>query len=188
MESAGFGVPPSGGKLISNIPPESGTPTLKTKGEGPMTAIEFLKTQHREAIAMIETLEQKNGKALDPPSLVVFGKLKSALVFHTAVEEQIFYHELANNEATKDLIHDAYQEHRSVDELMVKLTTATPDKFSGYLSELKQEIAHHVDEEENDLFPKAEALLGAQKLEAMGRQLEQVKKGKSANLGKPFKA
>lgn len=153
-----------------------------------MTAIEFLKTQHREAIAMIETLEQKNGKALDPPSLVVFGKLKSALVFHTAVEEQIFYHELANNEATKDLIHDAYQEHRAVDELMVKLTTATPDKFSGYLSELKQEIAHHVDEEENDLFPKAEALLGAQKLEAMGRQLEQVKKGKSANLGKPFKA
>jgi iron-sulfur cluster repair protein YtfE (RIC family) len=153
-----------------------------------MTAIEFLKTQHREAMALIQTLEQKNGNALDPPSLAVFGKLKSALGFHTAVEEQIFYHELANDDATKDLIHEAYQEHRAVDQLLVKLTTATPDKFATYLSELKQEIAHHVDEEENDLFPEAERLLGQQKLEAMGYQLEQVQKGKSANLGKPFRA
>jgi len=156
--------------------------------EKEMTAIEFLKTQHREAMALIETLEEKNGHALDPPSLLVFGKLKSALVFHTAVEEQIFYHELANNEATKNLIHDAYREHRTVDALIVKLTTAPPDKFAAYLGELKQEIAHHVDEEENDLFPQAERLLGQEKLEAMGYQLEQVKKGKSANLGKPFGA
>jgi hemerythrin superfamily protein len=153
-----------------------------------MTAIDFLKTQHREALALIDLLEQKNGHGLNADALKVFGKLKSALVFHTAVEEQIFYHELANDEATRHLIDDAYKEHRAVDELVVKLTTAAPDKFGGYLRELKAEIAHHVDEEENDLFPKAEQLLGEQKLTQMGWQLEQIKKGKSANVGKPFRA
>ena len=153
-----------------------------------MTAIEFLKAQHREAMALIETLENGNGRALNPAGLQIFGKLKSALVFHTTVEEQLFYHEFANNAATKDLINDAYSEHRRVDELLVKLTTATPDKFAGLLQELKNEIAHHVDEEENDLFPKAERLLGPQKLAEMGLQLEQIKKGKSANLGRPFRA
>ena len=84
-----------------------------------MTAIEFLKTQHREVLAMIETLEQRNGNALDSASLEIFGKLKSALVFHTAVEEQVFYHEFANDPATENLIDDAYIEHRTVDELLV---------------------------------------------------------------------
>jgi hemerythrin-like domain-containing protein len=139
-------------------------------------------------MALIETLEKRNGKALDASSLEVFGKLKSALVFHTAIEEQVFYHEFANNELTKHLIDDAYLEHRTVDELLVKLTTAPPDKFAGYLRELKNEIAHHVDEEENDLFPKAERLLGPGKLAEMGVQLELIKKGKSANLGKAFNA
>lgn len=153
-----------------------------------MNAIEFLKLQHQEAMAMIKTLEQKNGEELDAPSLVVFGHLKSALVFHTAVEEQIFYHELANDEATKHLIDEAYREHRSVDELVVKLTTATPDKFQDVLRDLENEIAHHVDEEENQLFPEAERLLGKEKLDHMGWQMEQIKKGKSANLGKAFRA
>ena len=149
-----------------------------------MTAIEFLKTQHREALAMIEALEQRNGKALDAASLKIFGKLKSALVFHTTVEEQVFYHEFANDPATKHLIDDAYTEHRTVDELLVKLTTAAPDKFGSYLRELKNEIAHHIEEEENDLFPQAEQLLGQRKLADMGMQMEQIKQGKSANFGK----
>src|SRR5262245_51580391 len=107
-----------------------------------MNAIEFLKLQHQEAMAMIKTLEQKDGKELDAPSLQLFGQLKSALVFHTAVEEQIFYHELANDQTTKHLVDEAYKEHRAVDELVVKLTTATPDKFQVYLRDLEGEIAH----------------------------------------------
>ena len=153
-----------------------------------MTATEFLRTQHREALALIDQLQDGNGKRLDTASLQLFGKLKSALVFHTAVEEQVFYHELANNEATKDLIHDAYTEHRAVDELLVKLSVASPSQWPNHLAELRSEISHHVDEEENDLFPKAERLLGQSKLAEIGRQMAQIKKGKSANLGRPFHA
>ena len=153
-----------------------------------MTAIEFLKTQHREAIGMIDLLQTQLNGELNPAILLLFGKLKSALVFHTAVEEQIFYHELANNPQTEGLVHDAYDEHRTVDELLVKLTTAPPDEWAAHLADLKSEIAHHVDEEENDLFPQAQRLLGGPKLKEMGWQMEQIKKGKSANIGRPFAA
>ena len=153
-----------------------------------MTATEFLKTQHREALALIDQLQSRNGGKLSQAQLQMFGKLKSALVFHTAVEEQIFYHELANNEATKDLIQDAYTEHRAVDELLVKLSVAPPNEWPQHLAELRSEISHHVDEEENDLFPAAERLMGQSKLSDIGRQMEQIKKGRSANLGRPFNA
>jgi len=148
-----------------------------------MTATEFLKKQHREAMAMIELLEKKDGEKLDGAGLQLFGKLKSALVFHTSVEEQIFYHTLANDPLTQDLIHDAYTEHRAVDQLLVGLSVPT-DKWRHLLQQLKHEISHHVDEEENDLFPKAEQLLGKARLKEIGWQMEQLKKGKSANTGR----
>ena len=147
-----------------------------------MTATEFLKRQHREALAMVKTLEGRDGN-LSAADLQVFGKLKSALVFHTAVEEQIFYHELANDQATKHLIHEAYLEHRTVDDLLVQLTVAPPDQWPKHPARLRREISHHIAEEENDLFPKAEQLLGKSKLKEMGWQMEQIQKGKSANLG-----
>jgi hemerythrin-like domain-containing protein len=151
-----------------------------------MNATTFLKKQHREAMAMIELLEQGDGEKLEGASLVLFGKLKSALVFHTTVEEQIFYHNLANEPLTENLIDDAYSEHRAVDQLLVGLSVPT-DKWRQLLHELKREVAHHVDEEENDIFPKAEKLLGKRKLDQMGWQMEQIKKGKTANLGEAYR-
>ena len=150
-----------------------------------MLATDFLKRQHREAMAMIETLEQKDGAMLEGASLQLFGKLKSALVFHTTVEEQIFYHTLANEPLTEELVDESFLEHRTVDVLLVALSVPT-EKWKQLLGKLKGEIAHHVDEEENDLFPRAERVLGKRKLEDMGWQMEQIKKGKSANLGQPY--
>ena len=152
-----------------------------------MTAIEFLKAQHREALAMIDQLQSQNGAPMDDGRLQLFGELKSALVFHTAVEEQVFYHELANNDQTREIVHDAYTEHRAVDELLVKLSVDPPDAWPAHLAALRNEISHHVEEEESDLFPRAEQILGQEKLTLIGRQMQKIKDGKSANLGRPVR-
>jgi hemerythrin superfamily protein len=52
--------------------------------------------------------------------------------------------------------------------------------FTGKLSELRRNVEDHVDEEEGEMFPKAEQLLGQFRLQEMGRQMEQMKKGQSA--------
>lgn len=144
-----------------------------------MTATEILKRDHDEAMQMIEQLESaEDGAQLQGANLELFGKLKGALGLHTLVEERVFYHPLANLPETQELIKESYKEHREVDELLVKMSSPTDD-WKAVLSDLKSKIEHHVEEEEGELFPLSEQLLGRDQLEAMGREIENMKKGKS---------
>jgi iron-sulfur cluster repair protein YtfE (RIC family) len=153
---------------------------VELREEANMRAIELLKQDHDEAMRMIEQLERvEQGAQLRGSNLALFGRLKSALTLHTLVEEQILYHSLANLEETKELIKGSYDGHRTVDELLVKMS-APSQEWRAALSELKTALQHHVREEEGALFPKAERLLGGQRLQEMGRQITNIKRGKAA--------
>jgi hemerythrin-like domain-containing protein len=52
--------------------------------------------------------------------------------------------------------------------------------FMDMLGELKENIQHHVEEEETEMFPKADKILGQSRLQEMGRQMRQMKQGMSA--------
>jgi hemerythrin-like domain-containing protein len=148
--------------------------------EANMTAIELLKQDHDEAMRMIGQLERvEQGAQLRGSNLELFGRLKSALALHTMVEEQIFYHSLANLEETKELIKESYDEHRTVDALLVKMSAPSQD-WRAALGELKSALQHHVREEETELFPRAERLLGRQRLQEMGRKIANIKRGRAA--------
>jgi hemerythrin-like domain-containing protein len=54
-------------------------------------------------------------------------------------------------------------------------------EFQERLEELKENLAHHIEEEEDELFPMAEKLCGQKRLEEMGRQMQQMKQGRSAS-------
>ncbi len=54
------------------------------------------------------------------------------------------------------------------------------EEWEDQLSELKGDIEHHVHEEENEMFPQAEDLLGQRRLHEIGRQMEEMKRGQSA--------
>src|ERR671924_172882 len=108
-----------------------------------MTATELLKRDHREALGMIEKLQNTEGAlTAGGAKLELFGKLKSALSLHTSMEEQIFYHALANLEETRELIQESYKEHRQVDELLVKMS-APSDEWESQLDDLQGKIEHH---------------------------------------------
>lgn len=145
-----------------------------------MTATEILRQDHREAIALFERLEGADGASGAGGSKgELFDQLKGALKLHTKLEEQIFYPALEDFDETRDLIKESYREHQKVDQLLAEINPAGGD-FAGKLSELRGNIEHHVDEEEGEMFPKAERLLGQARLQEMGRQMEQLKKGQSA--------
>ena len=145
-----------------------------------MTATEILKQDHREAIGLFEQLEgtgEASGAGGSKGEL--FNQLKDALKLHTKLEEQIFYPALENFDETRDLIKESYREHQKVDQLLAEINPAAGD-FANKLSELRRNVEHHVEEEEGEMFPKAERLLGQARLQEMGRQMEQMKKGQSA--------
>jgi hemerythrin-like domain-containing protein len=146
-----------------------------------MNATELLKQDHQEAAAMMDELETADKGSLNTTKNV-FMQLKEALTLHTQIEEQVFYPALEEHEETKDMIGEAHSEHDEVKEMLAEMARMTPgsDEFMDKLTELRDSIEHHVEEEENEMFPKAERILGESRLREMGRQMEQMKQGKSA--------
>ncbi|MCD9184885.1 MAG: hemerythrin domain-containing protein [Pyrinomonadaceae bacterium] len=130
----------------------------------------LLKEDHREVENLIAQLE--GGADKD-----TFTKLKSSLELHTQIEEEIYYPALEGLDETDELVTDAYQEHDEVDELLEEMsgTDVGSEEFQDLLQQLKDSINHHVKEEENELFPKSEEVLGAEKLEHMGDEMEKMK-------------
>lgn len=145
-----------------------------------MNAIELLKQDHQEAMGMMDQILTADKG--DRSAKQMFTELKAALTLHTQMEEQVFYPALENHDETSDMIQEAYGEHQEVDELLAELSTLAPsnDEFMDKLTEMRDAIEHHVEEEENEMFPKAEQILGQARLQEMGRQMQQMKQGKSA--------
>ena len=145
-----------------------------------MDIIEMLKQDHQEAAAMMDRIESAG--AGDPSVMTVFTQLKEALTLHTQIEEQIFYPALRNNDETEDQIEESFEEHQEVKDLLSQMSgmQGDNDEFMSLMSELRDAIEHHVEEEENELFPQAQQILGGSRLQEMGQQMMQMKQGKSA--------
>ncbi|HJQ71305.1 MAG TPA: hemerythrin domain-containing protein [Blastocatellia bacterium] len=146
-----------------------------------MNAIELLKQDHQEAAGMMDELETADKGSMNT-TREMFKQLKDALTLHTQIEEQVFYPALEQHEETRDMVGEAHSEHDEVKEMLAEMSTMSPgsDEFMDKLTELRDSVEHHVEEEENEMFPKAEQVLGQSRLQEMGRQMEQMKQGRSA--------
>lgn len=145
-----------------------------------MNAIELLMQDHKEASGMMDQLEMADKG--DRAAKDTFLQLKEALTLHTQMEEQIFYPALKNFEETRDMIPESFEEHQEVKDMLEEMSGINPgnDEFMDKLTELRDAIEHHVEEEENEMFPNAEKLLGQTRLQEMGRQMQQMKLGKTS--------
>ena len=138
-----------------------------------MDPFELLKTDHRKVEQLFSQLESANVKQ----KLEVFKQIKTELELHTHIEEKIFYPALEEPEETHDLALEAYEEHAVVKNLLKELGRAKTanDEWEAQAKVLQENVEHHVEEEENELFPKAESALGEEEIEALGEQMEAEK-------------
>jgi hemerythrin superfamily protein len=145
-----------------------------------MNIIEMLKQDHQEASAMMDRIESAD--AGDASVMTIFNQLKQALTLHTQIEETIFYPALRNNDETQDQIEESFEEHQEVKDLLSEMSgmQAGSDEFMSLMGDLRDAVEHHVEEEENELFPQAQQILGDSRLQEMGQQMMQMKQGKSA--------
>ena len=138
-----------------------------------MDAFELLKADHRKVEQLFSQLESASGKQ----KLQVFEQIKTELELHTHIEEKIFYPALEEPEETHDLTLEAYEEHDVVKRLLKELGRARTanDEWEAKAKVLQENVEHHVEEEETELFPKAETALGEEEIEALGEQMETEK-------------
>ncbi|CAN5294513.1 hemerythrin domain-containing protein [soil metagenome] len=131
-----------------------------------MKATTLLIRQHNKSLAALKKLAAGHG------TKAILDEVTTDLVAHMIIEETICYP--AVREMKKDLILEAYEEH-AIAQLSIKRLVATPldsDQFEARATTLKELIQHHVDEEQDELFPKVEKALGDDGLEALGASMK----------------
>ena len=134
-----------------------------------MSAIDLLESQHRE----VEKLFQKIEKASKgEEKMRLFEEIADKLAIHAAIEEHHFY-PAVKEKRTEDILLESVEEH-----LVIKRTMADFLKldvgdvqFDPKIKVLKEEVQHHVGEEENDLFPKVKKIMSADELAALEQEM-----------------
>ena len=143
-----------------------------------MDAFNLLKADHRKVEKLFSQLESAQGQA----KLRVFEQIKAELELHTHIEEKIFYPALEKPKQTHDLTLEAYEEHDVVKNLLKELGRARTanEEWEAKAKVLQENVEHHVEEEENELFVKAQQALGEEEIEALGARMEDEKERKLA--------
>jgi len=147
-----------------------------------MDAFNLLKADHRKVEELFSQLESASGQA----KMRVFEQIKMELELHTHIEEKIFYPALEKPKQTHELTLEAYEEHDVVKKLLQQMSKAksATEEWEAQATVLQENVEHHVEEEENELFPKAEAALSEEQIEALGEQMEAEKERKQRGASK----
>ena len=149
-----------------------------------MDVFALLKADHEKVAGMLEKIEQSTERAAKGRE-ETFTRLKEELDLHALIEEQIFYPALEEADETRDITLEAYEEHRLVKQLLSELEVEpkNTEEWTAKFTVLKENVEHHVEEEEGELFKKARQVLNKEEIEMLGQRVEQAKGENKAAAG-----
>jgi len=141
-----------------------------------MDAFELLKSDHEKVAGILNKIEGTTERALKTRE-ELFTQLKTELDIHAAIEEKIFYPVLEKAEASRDITLEAFEEHRLVKQLLAELESGSKDDetWTAKFTVLKENIEHHVEEEEGEMFKQARKVLSKAEIEELGTRMEKAK-------------
>ena len=130
-----------------------------------MKATTLLEKQHTKAKAALKKLMKAYDEA-------VLDQLASELAAHMVIEETIFYP--AVRKVMPDLVAEAYEEHALAQVALQRLlrTDANDERFEARATALFDLLDHHIDEEQDELFPKVNKALPDAQLKELGADME----------------
>ena len=140
-----------------------------------MDAIELLKKDHDEVRALFEQFRQA-GEAEDMDRMKQLQKqIFSELETHTRIEEDIFYPAVKGTEDDElvENVDEGVQEHHVVKVLMREIEDVSgDDTFQAKMKVLMENVEHHADEEEEEMFPDVRQQFDQARLEELGQEME----------------
>jgi iron-sulfur cluster repair protein YtfE (RIC family) len=142
-----------------------------------MDAFELLKNDHAKVSSLFDRIEPATDAATRQQ---LFAQLKQELDIHAHIEETILYPALKAAAETRDITEEAYEEHQEVKDLLNELeaTPADSEEWSDMIMELRENVEHHVEEEEGEMFTKAREVLSEQQLNEIGARMSTEKQQK----------
>lgn len=135
-----------------------------------MNAINLLMQDHKAVKALFAQYEGLSDRSFATKKKLA-DQICQELTVHTQLEEEIFYPAVRRPIRDGDLMDEALVEHASAKELIAQIAAMDPadDLYDAKVKVLSEQIDHHVQEEEGDMFPKVRDT--AVDLDALGKEM-----------------
>lgn len=138
-------------------------------------AIDLLKADHEVVNRYFEKVKADE----DANHRDTYKNIKFELDAHAYIEETIFYPYMIEkgDDELKKIVLEGIEEHRQVKLFLAELSDlhGDNDRFKAKLKVLMEDVEHHVEEEEDEMFPLVEDLIPREVLETLGTQMEKEK-------------
>jgi hemerythrin superfamily protein len=141
-------------------------------------AIVLLKDDHKEIRKLFRDFDNAGENANKTKERLV-EKILEALTVHTYIENEVMYPEVRKLlPDVEDDVLESYEEHHVADVLCMELAamSSKDERFEAKTTVLIESVTHHMDEEEQDWFPKVRAGLGRKQLQELGAKMLEAKK------------
>lgn len=139
-------------------------------------ALDFIQLQHDAVRQLFTDFEN----AVESQAWAIADEITSNLNVHTTLEEVTFYPKMLalDDKEIKKLIDDGIKEHGAVKDLIGKLQAMPADDpiFEEIVMLIRENVEHHMQEEENELFPKVRKLCDETWLHELGAELDSLDK------------
>jgi hemerythrin superfamily protein len=144
-----------------------------------MNVLKILKKDHSTVRSLFNKYD-RTGKSSFEKRFELFELIRRELQVHSRAEEEIFYPAIKakNGTESRRLVTQALKEHKDVDELLTQISRLKPsDKnFDEKMETLFENVDHHVEEEEREIFQFVEENCSEEELNDIGMQIEERKK------------
>jgi hemerythrin superfamily protein len=140
-------------------------------------AIVILKNDHKEIKKLFKQF-QNAGENAEKLKGDTVKKIIEELTVHTYLENECMYPEVRNLlPDLEDDVLESYEEHHVADLLCAELYAMSPDdeRYDAKTTVLIENVTHHIDEEEQDWFPKVREGLGRKQLQELGARMNELR-------------
>ncbi len=138
-----------------------------------MDAVKLLEEDHTKVKKMLSDLDSTTERGVKTRE-ELFTKVKQELTVHESIEEEIFYPALKEHPKAKDLVLEAYEEHHVVDMVMAEISEVpfNDETWGAKLTVMKENVEHHIEEEEDEMFKQARQVFSTEELEELGDRMQ----------------
>jgi hemerythrin-like domain-containing protein len=135
-----------------------------------MDALTLLEKEHTTVKGLLRDLE---GAEKPTEREKLFKQVYEDLKAHEIIEEEIFYPALREHPKAKDIVLESLVEHDVVDRLMgeLKKMKGSDEMFPAKAKVMKENVEHHIEEEEGEMWRKARQVFDKQELEELGARM-----------------
>jgi hypothetical protein len=141
-----------------------------------MDALELLTKDHAKVKGLLEELEGTDDSDTGGRERL-YRQVRKEMETHEAIEEEIFYPALKEHPKARDIVLEGLEEHHVVDSLMGQLAEVPFDDetWGAKLSVMVENIEHHIEEEEEEMFDKARSVFDDDDLQTLGKRMTERK-------------